>query len=90
MSGLGSTLPPASCEGRGTGRFASKAHSDWLKMESTRLVAIFGIAPDDAMGIARQFRNYPEQRRAKDLLNHAALTLRTRQRFLSRRGKAAA
>ncbi|MBD3728724.1 MAG: hypothetical protein IE933_03380 [Sphingomonadales bacterium] len=80
----GSSPVPPPCEGPKIGRFASKEHYEWLAAESMRLMALFGIEKSDATAIARQFRGYPEQRRADDLVRHAALTLRARQRFLSR------
>lgn len=89
MSARGSLpLPP---EGKGLGRFASAAHGEWLKAESLRLAALFGIEHSDAVTIARQFRAYPDQRRSEDLTKHCALTLRARKRFLSpNSGKAVA
>lgn len=88
MSGRVSLPLPA--EGKGLGRFASAEHVAWLKAESLRLAALFGIEHSDAVTIARQFRAYPDQRRSEDLTNHCALTLRARKRFLSGRGKAVA
>ena len=45
MSARGSLpLPP---EGKGLGRFASAAHGEWLKAESLRLAALFGIDHSD-------------------------------------------
>lgn len=81
---------PAPCAQSGWGRFASKEHSEWLASESLRLAALFGIDQKDASTIARQFRAYPEQRRANDLTRHCGLTLRARKRFLSGGRKAVA
>lgn len=43
------------------------------------LEAVLGIPRDDAAAIARQFRSYPEQRRANKLLDHGAAVLRERR-----------
>lgn len=90
MSALDSAPMPAPCTKSGWGRFASKEHAEWLASESMRLAALFGIERDDACTIARQFRAYPDQRRADDLTRHCALTLRARKRFLSGGRKAVA
>lgn len=81
---------PSPCESKGAGRFASAEHMEWLKAESLRIAALFGIEHNDAVTIARHFRAYPDQRRSDDLTKHCALTLRARKRFLSGRRKVAA
>lgn len=49
----------------------------------TEICALFGVDRSDASAIERQWRMFPEQRRADSLTRHTALTLRARKRFLS-------
>ena len=51
----------------------------------SEVMAVLGVHREDAAALVRQFRLFPDQRRAADLLGHCAAVLRERRDLMAPR-----